>query len=302
MDGRLMNGKFWKRVTSNQKALNKREVYWEEAYEATSKHCGLNVKKAGHNGRHAKSTIEKIRKANTGHKMPDHVKRNLIRILKGKPLSAAHKKKLRAAKLNKPSGRKGMKLSKEWRNNLSIAHKGQLPANARRVMCIELNKTFISCAHAARYLCEHHGKKKASGCAIARLCNGGICYKNGKSYPMKTVYGFHWKFPNKQSKEHIENRCSSEWKQNISKGLTGRKLSPEHIINRSLAQSGKGHWASKPVLCVQTKIKYINATEAAKILRANGFPNAIQTAISRVCRGQWNMAYGYKWKFLHKRK
>jgi len=59
---------------------------------------------------HSELTKQKISLGNTGKKFtPEHVE------------------KLRLAKLGRPSGRKGLKFSEEWRKNLSDAHKGNKP-------------------------------------------------------------------------------------------------------------------------------------------------------------------------------
>lgn len=45
---------------------------------------------------------------------------------KGKVMSLEARRKMRLAKLGKPSGRKGMKFSKEWRENIGASRKGEI--------------------------------------------------------------------------------------------------------------------------------------------------------------------------------
>lgn len=60
--------------------------------------------------------------------------------------------------------------------------------------------------------------------------------------------------------------------------------------------TGANHKLAKKVLCVETGIIFDCGADAAKWLRSNGKPLAMQSNISSVCTGNLKTAYGYHWE------
>ena len=79
---------------------------------------------------------------------------------------------------------------------------------------------------------------------------------------------------------------SLEHNEAISKALTGKKKTPEHIRNNQLAQH------RKPVECIETGEKYESLSDAE---RKTGI---LGETISRCCRGKQKTASGFHWRFI----
>ncbi len=78
---------------------------------------------------------------------------------------------------------------------------------------------------------------------------------------------------------------SKEWLNNLSKARKGKKQSKEHIKNRF-----KNHKGNKPIICLETGIKYNTMVEAQKELNINH--------ISCVIAGRRKSAGGFHWQLV----
>lgn len=121
------------------------------------------------------------RGGNGGYKYTEEVKKKIADALKGKPKSESHRQHLSEA-------RKGMKLSDETRRDISKRMSGENNPmygkkrdinlyKTKAVLCIEINKVFISTTEASRQT----GVQQSD---ISRVCNGKL----------KTAGKYHWKF------------------------------------------------------------------------------------------------------------
>lgn len=80
---------------------------------------------------------------------------------------------------------------------------------------------------------------------------------------------------------------SQEHSEAISKALTGKQKTPEHIRNNQLAQH------RKPVECIETGEKYESLSDAE---RKTGI---LGETISRCCKGKQKTASGFHWRFIN---
>ena len=85
-------------------------------------------------------------------------------------------------------------------------------------------------------------------------------------------------------KENMNNEITIEHMKGRNKG---KKLSEEH--KRKIRE---GSTTNKRVLCVETGIEYISASEAGRQLHIDG------SSIIKSCRGKYEKAGGYHWKYL----
>lgn len=92
---------------------------------------------------------------------------------------------------------------------------------------------------------------------------------------------------NKMSQTRKGVPHSQEHSEAISKALTGKKKTPEHIRNNQLAQH------RKPVECIETGEKYESLSDAE---RKTGI---LGETISRCCRGKQKTASGFHWRFIN---
>lgn len=60
--------------------------------------------------------------------------------------------------------------------------------------------------------------------------------------------------------------------------------------------TGANHKLAKKVICVETGTIFDCGVDAAKWLRENGKPFAVESNISSACAGRLKTAYGYSWK------
>lgn len=84
---------------------------------------------------------------------------------------------------------------------------------------------------------------------------------------------------------------TSEARKLISEKQKGRKLSERTKNKMSVAKKGKSTYNSRQVMCIETGITFISATEAANKLKLQ------QTSISAVCRGERKSTGGFTFKF-----
>ena len=84
--------------------------------------------------------------------------------------------------------------------------------------------------------------------------------------------------------------------ENMNNELTRKRISEKHR-NRALSEEHKrkireGSTTNKRVLCVETGIEYISASEAGRQLHIDG------SSIIKSCRGRYEKAGGYHWKYV----
>lgn len=145
--------------------LDEKEIYYISFYNSANPSKGYNKTFGGQEN----------------HFLSDETKRKISVKHKGKHLSEIAKKKLSKLKKGIPTNQipwnKGKKASKEVREKLSISHKGQIPPNRKKVLCIETNIIYDSIAEATRKTGIHNS-------AICLVCNG----------KRNSAGGFHWQF------------------------------------------------------------------------------------------------------------
>lgn len=90
---------------------------------------------------------------------------------------------------------------------------------------------------------------------------------------------------------------SLETRMKMSAAKKGKKLSDEHIKNRTKSQLGKNNPSAKSVLCVETNHLFHTMTDAENWLKSIGFLKASKSAICNCARGKIKSAYGYKWTY-----
>lgn len=188
--------------------LTAEEAFEEEKrliaeYKSNDQKFGYNLSCGGESG-------------NTGVKMPDHVKENLIRLstgrhpseetrkklsaarkgvkfteehkrkisesLKGKPreghpMAEEAKEKIRQANLGRKNPHKGVPRSAETRKKLSESLKGKLAPNRKKVICVETGEIFDSLTEGAK--CKGTNEQNVSACLRGKRNKAG---------------GYHWEF------------------------------------------------------------------------------------------------------------
>lgn len=78
----------------------------------------------------------------------------------------------------------------------------------------------------------------------------------------------------------------------------GKKMDRTSVQKSAVARCGANNDRSKPILCVGAELRvFESGGRAIAWLKENGFPKASAAAISRVCRGKFSTAYGYRWEF-----
>ena len=92
---------------------------------------------------------------------------------------------------------------------------------------------------------------------------------------------------NKMSQTRKGVPHSQKHSEAISKALTGKKKTSEHVRNNQLAQH------RKPVECIETGEKYESLSDAE---RKTGI---LGETISRCCRGKQKTASGFHWRFIN---
>ena len=85
-------------------------------------------------------------------------------------------------------------------------------------------------------------------------------------------------------KDNMNNELT---KKRMSDGRRGKKLSEEH--KRKIRE---GSTTNKRVLCVETGIKYISASEAGRQLHIDA------SSIIKSCRGRYEKAGGFHWEYI----
>jgi len=88
---------------------------------------------------------------------------------------------------------------------------------------------------------------------------------------------------------------SEKWRENLSKSLTGRKLSEEHCLRISEAkkgsQFGKKNPKARAVVCIDTNEVYDCIIDAANDTGCD------RHNITSVCKGRLKTCGGYRWKY-----
>ena len=84
--------------------------------------------------------------------------------------------------------------------------------------------------------------------------------------------------------------------ENMNNELTRKQISEKHR-NKALSEEHKrkireGSTTNKRVLCVETGIEYISASEAGRQLHIDG------SSIIKSCRGRYEKAGNYHWKYV----
>ena len=141
--------------------------------------------------------------------------------------------------------------------------------------------------------------KSVSG--VIYITNGDTCKK---VLPEELDYYFsigYYKGGPKQSEETKKKRADANRGKkhptagaNISKALTGKKLSDEHRKKLSDAKVGKPlYYKRKKVLCVETSIVYDSLKLAADGVGAKSSGN-----ICSCLKGNREMANGYHWEYV----
>jgi hypothetical protein len=80
---------------------------------------------------------------------------------------------------------------------------------------------------------------------------------------------------------------------------TGKKIS-DALINGyhpMRGKTGKSHYGSKPVMCIDAAIAFDSIGDAVRWLKANGKPNARDWNICAACNGKRKTAYGMLWQY-----
>ena len=84
-------------------------------------------------------------------------------------------------------------------------------------------------------------------------------------------------------------KLSEQHKRNISKSLMGNN-------NPNYEKRGKKHYASVPLICLDTGVIYYSLSDVVRLL---GYLKGINVPnISDCCRGKQQTAGGYRWKYL----
>ena len=178
---------------------NELETKYIMEYDSTNDKKGYNISFGGGNKSMPEITKKKISESNKGKYLSEETKRKLSESLKGKVPWIKGKKhseesirKLSESHKGKTPWNKGKKMSEETKRKLSESLKGKpsgmkgkkhseetlIKMGAKKVICLETSKIYISIAEACREIC---GKSKNS---ISNCCKG----------KRKLAYGYHWMF------------------------------------------------------------------------------------------------------------
>ena len=196
---------------------NELETKYITEYDSTNRDKGYNISLGGGNKHLSESTKKKLSEINKGKILSEEHKRKLseshkgqIPWMKGKKHSEESRRKMSESRKGQIPWIKGKKFSEESKRKLSESHKGQTPWNkgkkmseskpdyvvwnkgktgvyseeilikmgAKKVICLETGKTYISAREASREMC---GKIKSH---VDSCCRG----------KRKTCFGYHWAY------------------------------------------------------------------------------------------------------------
>lgn len=159
----------------NKDQLDEKEKYYIKKYNSLDNANGYNMTFGGKNSGIKFTDLASKRLSNSIKKSYNE---DLINQRKQSALNQWANPEIKKKIMGKNNGMYGRTHTKEAREKISNAHKGQ-PSPTRNttpVLCIELNKTFSCAAVAAKELNIHP--------SILEVCKGN----------RKTCGGYHWKF------------------------------------------------------------------------------------------------------------
>jgi hypothetical protein len=140
---------------------------------------------------------------------------------------------------------------------------------SRPVVIIETGTQFESCTAAKIWLHKNVNSKASLG-RISAACSGG----------RKSAYGFTWRYAEDTEKLPIDPGYRSG-KNSILTGLSGARS-----------------YVARAVVIQETGQRFETMAEAEVWLRANGYPRASNSTISKACSGKLKSAFGLHWKFV----
>jgi group I intron endonuclease len=180
--------------------LNEAEQYWIKILSAQNLDIGYNIANGGSGiGQHSEKTRKKMSDKRRNRKLTEEHIKNISKANKGKKLSEIHKLKISKSHIGiKPDSAARKKMSemkkgkKNWnfgkkgpmhnkkhsllsRKKISKSLSGKKNHNAKKVLCIDLNKIFDTATQASLWL---NFNKQAVATAIRQKCKcGGYNWK-----------------------------------------------------------------------------------------------------------------------------